>query len=93
MAATLCAEVESTLTESERRRILIAAAAAAAVGAPVRILEIRPVSNPLDSWTRKSRFRKNAPVPRRRAGGAGLQPAQDGQVEGLPLPEETEVDS
>jgi len=77
MAATVLPETESALTDSQRRRILIAAAAAAAVGAPVRIVDIRP-----SQWMRKSGRGAQLPraVPRRR-------PAPQ------PEPQQKEVDS
>ncbi len=83
MAATQCAEIESKLAGYERRRILIAAAAAAAVGAPVRVVEVRPVSGPLDAWTRKSRPLRRAAAPRRRSAPEAAYPAEDreGEVE------------
>lgn len=48
------------LTDWRRRRILIAAAAAAAVGAPVRILDIRPEGEEPNGWVRRSRVRTRA---------------------------------
>ena len=60
------------LTEFERRQILIAAAATAALGAPVRILDIRAVSR----WARKGRagVRPARPAPFLRRSSAASQP-------------------
>jgi hypothetical protein len=49
------------LTDWQRRCILIAAAATAALGAPVRVVDIRPVKDPADQWKRKTRTASRMP--------------------------------
>jgi hypothetical protein len=53
MAGTAAAR--TPLTEWRRRGILIAAAATAALGAPVRILDIRSAAGSASRWARKGR--------------------------------------
>ena len=48
-------ETSLVLEAGQRRRILIAAAAAAAVGAPVRILDIRLAHEPASRWLKGGR--------------------------------------
>ncbi len=70
----------------QRRRILIAAAAAAVVGAPVRILDIRPAAEAPDRWVRKARVTvqtRTVPRPRRPAPRTA-EPPQPKAREGEP---------
>ncbi len=72
------------LTDWQRRRILIAAAAAAAVGAPVRVLDIRPAGAPPSKWIRKTRLAvrmRSVPRPRNPAPEC-IEPLQPGAMEG-----------
>ncbi|MBZ5583170.1 MAG: hypothetical protein LAQ30_13395 [Acidobacteriia bacterium] len=76
-----------TLSDWQRRRILIAAAAAAALGAPVRILDIRPAAGAPSRWVRKGRLTsqsRGAPRARRPAPQAAELPqpeAREGESE------------
>jgi len=72
----------SPLSGSQRRCILIAAAATAAVGAPVRILDVRPAPvDPVNRWTRAGRagrqIGRGAPVLRR--GAVATHEAEPGE--------------
>jgi hypothetical protein len=71
------------LTDWQRKQILIAAAATVALGAPVRILEIRQADEPATRWTRTGRAGKRPPKPMpflRRAGAAlAAQAGEEGE--------------